>query len=139
MVFEQIQITNLKLTSAELSPECLRWFDVDHLQPSGSREPREPSAPNNRSQLSGNSATEGKRASSRSNDEIELYRQIYAQSWHEAVWDGIPAHQLTWNDVRAYLEARFGDHDFKIRVRILVPFFFDCITPSHVLLTNSCS
>jgi hypothetical protein len=138
LVFEQIQIKNLKLTSAELSPECLRWFNIYHLHSSGGGEPEELSVLNSRLQLGGNSTTEGTRASNRSNDEIELYRQIYAQSWHHAVWDSIPAYRLNSEDVQEYLEGRFGHFNFHTHVRILAPFSFDCMTRSH-LLTNSCS
>lgn len=98
MVFEQVQITNLKLTSAELSPECLRWFEIDNLNLWTNRggAPRELSVQSSGQQLSGNSATEGKGGNDRSKDEIELYRQIYAQSWCEAVWDSVPAYRIAF-------------------------------------------
>jgi hypothetical protein len=137
----KIQITNLRPTNAELSPECLRWFEVVELDSMtiSSGVSQELSVQSSGQQLSGNSPMEGKWGNYRSKDEVELYRQIYAQSWRNPVFDWIPAYRLDSEDLRAYLQGRFGDHDFKIRVRILVPFFFDCITPSHVLLTNSCS
>jgi hypothetical protein len=99
--------------------------------------PRELSVQSGGQQLSGDSTVEGRRGNDRSEDEIELYRQIYAQSWREAVWDSISAYQLHPDILRAYLEGRFGDHDFQIHVRILAPFSFACVTRSRVLLTNN--
>jgi hypothetical protein len=121
---------DFKLTSAKLSPECLRWSGMNDLEANRGGE--------NFVQSSGQrieeSDTEGKR--SNNNNEIELYRQIFARSWREAVWDSIPAYSITSAAIRSYLESLFGDHDFQIHVSALAALSFDWITWSPLVLTK---
>jgi hypothetical protein len=110
---------NLRLTSAALSPNCLRWVGAFKVDPSvkiRGGAPRELSVQSDGQQPSKDSTVEGRRDNDRKEDELELYRQIYAQSWREAVWDSIPAYGLTSDDVRIYLENVFGYHDFQVHV-----------------------
>jgi len=87
--------------------------------------PRELSVQSGGQQLSEGSTVEGRRGNDRSEDEIELYRQIYAQSWREAVWDRVPTYRVKSDILRRYLESLFGDHDFRIFVSALAAFSFD--------------